>query len=237
MSENGVDLLGIKPIAESINTATKITFEGVSSFLSKICGPAAGEFGFFLQDKVRNWRAGNASNIIAGAALVVNNRPNSERLRAHPRLVNEILEHGSWYEDQEVINMWSGLLATSCTESGQNQGNLYFINLLSQLTSNEVKVLNFICNAAVKSKTPQGVLIADNYETTIDRVKGVYGSDDIHAIDLALDHLREIGLLETGSGLHTFDKPEIYLTPSPVALNLYIRCQGFDGPPPVFFGL
>lgn len=51
--QHGLDVLGIKPVAEAVNTVTKGTVEGASAFLSRICLPAAEEFGFLLQDKVR----------------------------------------------------------------------------------------------------------------------------------------------------------------------------------------
>lgn len=47
MSEDNksLDVLGVKPIADSVNTVTKGTVDGASAFLSRICLPAAEEFG------------------------------------------------------------------------------------------------------------------------------------------------------------------------------------------------
>ncbi len=55
-----LDILGIKPIADSVNTVTKGTVDGASAFLSRICLPAAEEFGLLLRDKVSAWRSNNA---------------------------------------------------------------------------------------------------------------------------------------------------------------------------------
>src|SRR5436190_421992 len=57
--DNSLDILGVKPIGEAINTVVKGTVEGAAAFLGRICLPAAEEFGLFLRDKVSNWRTKN----------------------------------------------------------------------------------------------------------------------------------------------------------------------------------
>ena len=51
-----LDVLGIKPVSESINLVTKAAVDGASEFLRRICLPAASELGLLLQDKVSWWR-------------------------------------------------------------------------------------------------------------------------------------------------------------------------------------
>jgi len=68
LEENkSLDILGIKPIGNSIEKVTSKTMDGASLFLSRICLPAAEEFGFLLQDKVKNWRATNTQEILEKA--------------------------------------------------------------------------------------------------------------------------------------------------------------------------
>ena len=43
-----LDLLGIKPILHAINTFSKGTVDGASAFLSRVCLPAAEEFGLLI---------------------------------------------------------------------------------------------------------------------------------------------------------------------------------------------
>ena len=60
MSENqsqSLDVLGIKPVGEAITTAVKGTVDGAAAFLSRICLPAAEEFGLLLRDRVSHLRA------------------------------------------------------------------------------------------------------------------------------------------------------------------------------------
>lgn len=61
------DIFGIRPLAEAINTLTKGAVDGAGAFLSRICLPAAEEFGLMLRDKVSSWRAKNAVAIIQKA--------------------------------------------------------------------------------------------------------------------------------------------------------------------------
>ncbi len=72
-----LDLLGIKPIADSIHTVTQAVVDGATEFLSRMCLPAAEEFGLLLRDRVSHWRAVNAAKIATKAELLVNGLPDS----------------------------------------------------------------------------------------------------------------------------------------------------------------
>jgi hypothetical protein len=128
------DLLGAKPIAESIHALTEASVKGSSAFLSRICLPAAKEVGLLLRDHVREWRADHANKIVAKAESLVSNQADFDKLQAHPRLVAKIIEQGSWADSDEVQNMWAGLLASSCAIDGFDDSNLIFVDLLSQIT-------------------------------------------------------------------------------------------------------
>ena len=123
---NSLDLLGVRPISESLNTVTRGVVDGLSAFLSRICLPAAEEFGLLLKDKVSSWRAKNAIAIVDKAQAELNFKTNDKR-HAHPILVSSIIENGSWSDCDEIQDMWAGLLASSCTESGGDESNLIFI--------------------------------------------------------------------------------------------------------------
>ncbi|KAF5421991.1 MAG: hypothetical protein C5S45_02980 [Candidatus Methanocomedens sp.] len=145
-----VDVLGIQPIADSINIVTKTA----SEFLNLICRPAAEEFGFLLQDRVRYWRIRNLSNIAFKAKGILEIQNDGFDLSASPRIVHNILENGSWIDNDIIQGMWAGLLASACTKEGKDESNLIFIHLLSQLTFSEVKILNYCCEEAEKKNNP-----------------------------------------------------------------------------------
>lgn len=67
-------------------------------------------------------------------------------------------------------------------------------------------------------------------------LQSVAGTEDIHRIDRELDHLRGLGLIHGGIESYS-DVLTVDITPTALALNLYVRCQGFHGSPVEFFGL
>ena len=151
--DKSIDLLGVKPIARSVEKVTEGAVDGASAFLSRICLPAAEEFGILLRDKVSNWRAKNAIKIIEKSQLLLNEKLSKVVLQAHPRIIYGALESGSWAEDDYMQNLWAGLLASSCTEDGKDESNLIFINILAQLTSGQVALVKYACDHATKIAT------------------------------------------------------------------------------------
>lgn len=107
-----LDVLGIKPVADAFSHVTKATVDGASAFLSRICLPAAEEFVLLVQDVVRAWRAKNAVRVVAAAQAHAEKYFPNQEIHAYPRLVAEVLEHGSWSDDETLQQLWGGLLAS-----------------------------------------------------------------------------------------------------------------------------
>jgi hypothetical protein len=62
--------------------------------------------------------------------------------------------------------------------------------------------------------------------------------DDVQRLDLELDHLCELGLLVQTGGFQPYlgdQATPIAITASALAMHLYVRCQGFVGPPADYF--
>ena len=230
--DQSIDLLGIKPMAESINTVTKGVVEGASSFLGKICLPAAEEFGLLLRDRVSGWRAKNAVAIATKAKELLSEQMAHTVLSAHPRIVYEAIEKGSWAEDPTMQNLWAGLLASSCTQDGKDESNLIFITILSQLTSSQGLVLKHSCEHARVGKSPGGWIVAEHLQVEAEFLAALTGISDPHQIDHQLDHLRSLELI---SGGFDSDSTSAIVTPTALALQLYARCQGYVGSPLDFY--
>jgi len=236
-TEKGLDILGIKPIAEAISKVTTGTIDGAAAFLGRICLPAAEEFGLLLRDRVHQWRAQNIAAITekAKAKLAANAAP--EDAHSHPRLVNSIIEQGSWIQDFEVQEMWAGLLASSCTESGDDESNLIFVTLLSRLTSLQVRVLNFACENAQKYCSSNGLIgVSEDLVVTNDVLLSLTDETDVQRLDRELDYLRSVDLLQGG-----FEQDDLqlnaHLTPTSLAIHLYVRAQGSRRSPIDYFQL
>lgn len=238
-----LDILGIKPIGDAALHVTKVTTDGAASFIARICMPAAEEIGLLLQDKVKRWRARNATAILLVAEeKLAKNQPGAKTF-ALPRLIHAAIENGSWTDDDLIHKMWGGLLASSCTPDGGSETNLIFTSVLSRMTGVQVRLLTYACVATPKIKAKSGLIISgiDPLITKASDLLQVAGLTDIHQLDLELDHLRELGLIQAGFTHHDYpDELEDLsadITATAFALNLYVRSQGYIGPPTDYFGL
>ncbi|MDH4227726.1 MAG: DUF4393 domain-containing protein [Deltaproteobacteria bacterium] len=235
MTEKNADLLGIKSFGEAANTLAKGVVDAAGAFLGRICLPAAEEFGLYLEDKVSAWRTKNTANIVLGAKQILESQGGIKNKHAHPRLVHTILENGSWVEDTDIQKMWAGLLASSCTESGDCEENLMFSNLLKQLTSLQVKILKYACEHSEKYIiTPTGLPFSNALYISTEKLKAITGVVDIHRLDRELDHLRSLELIIGGYN-SLGSNPEI--TPTALSMHLYVRGHGSEESPVSFFGI
>ena len=230
-----LDVLGIKPIAESINKVASATVDGAASFLGRICLPAAEEFGLLLRDRVRGWRAANIAAITARAEARLEYANATDNVHAHPRLVHNILEEGSWTEDPIVQDLWSGLLSSSCTERGDDDSNLLFVNLLSELTKLQARLLKYVCENAQKYASLNGLIQSRRVHITLDTLIEITGESDIHRLDREIDHLREVGLVH--GGFNSDGSTDAHVAPTAIALHMYVRCHGSRESPTDFFGI
>lgn len=222
-----LDLFGIKPIANSIDTVTKGMVDGASAFLSRICLPAAEEFGLLLRDKISGWRSKNTIKIIDAAKTKLDLKSDDNR-HAHPRLVSGILESGSWTDSAEVQDMWAGLLASSCTEKGDDESNLLFINILSQITSTQAKMLNAFCQKVKVTVSKAGWLNSEAISFDLTQLEKITGVADIHRIDRELDQMTAFDLIKGG-----FDPSarNAIIELRSLGIQMYVRCQGQAGDP------
>jgi hypothetical protein len=234
---SGVDILGIKPIADATKIVVKGSVDGASAFLSRICLPAAEEFGLLLRDKVRVWRARNAAGIATRAEKLLTDANAPAGVRAHPRLVGQILEQGSWSDSGDLQQQWAGLLASSCDESGEDDSNLMFVDLLSRLSATQVRILNFAVVHAGKTVSDAGLLMPQIFDVAQQELVALTDVTDLHRLDREVDHLVALGLLVTGLAGFQTRGTQVQLTPAPLALQMYVRCQGFRGDPVAFFGV
>lgn len=224
----------------------KIT-DTIIEFCKNTFGLGTKEIGFFIQDKIRyqRWKWwNNVTQIIEKTK----DMPNMDKsLVIHPRIFFNILDNGGWVDDENLQKMWAGLLVSGRTTDGKDQSNTIFINMLSQMTTSEVKILDYICGASNKILTSEGIVFAEDFDMTTENLLMVSGISDIQKLDLELDHLRSLGLITRPGGFMAIKGPvvekfeipksDVGVTPSGLALNLYIRCKGYSQTPKEYFNL
>ena len=238
INEKSLDILGIKPIADSIKIVVKASVEGAAAFLSRICLPAAEEFGLLLKDKVSFWRSQNLVRMTEKAEKKLELEGGYEGKHMSPRLLSLIVEHSSWIDIDDVQEMWAGLLVSSCTEDGRDEGNIIFINLLSQLTTAQAKILNYACKKAQKKLAPAGWVVAETLTITLEDIQRISGVEDFQRLDRELDHLRALNLIdEFSGGFQRQYSTKANITPSALGLHLFVKCQGSRQSTVDYFGL
>lgn len=242
------DILGIAPYGEALKVSVEKGFAGAEALLSRICLPAAEEFGLMLRDKVSYWRLNNIIKITNKASGKIEFKEGRLELTAHPRVVKEIMDSGSWCDDNNIQEMWAGLLASSCNKSYGDDINLLFANTLKQLTSNQAKILNYLCESCKMRVDKNDLVMAEHLELPIEELRRVIEIESIHRLDCELDHLRNIDLLSNdewglssdahGAGL-VFGQDDIvaHLEPSPFAIALYVKSKGAICSPKEYFKL
>ena len=225
------DLLGLQPVSKAIEKST----DGLGAFLGKICMPVAEEIGLYFQDKVKVWRANNATEIARRAEKLVDANGGIEGKSIHPLLAWKIVENGSFADSSELQDAWAGLLASSCGEHPDDSNHI-FIDILSQLTSLQVKIIDYSCKNSNKFVTKQGLIYSYELSVSKETIFKICDSDDLHRMDREMDKMRASGLfgLLDGGGFHP-DEATVDLTPSPLCLQFYARCCGFNGSPIDFY--
>ena len=233
-----LDILGIKPISSAIDKTTEGTLKGIGAFLNLVCKPALGEFGYLLQDKVRNWRLNNVVKMLDKAKDKLEYKDGSLEVKSHPRVAISIIEKSSYIDDEIVQEMWAGLFASSCDKDGQDDENLIFIDLLQKLTFSQAKLLNYSIENCRKILYPNGLVSADEFRVHCDEIKKITGINDIHRIDRELDYLRTLGLIDENSGGFSVGSDNdlvANLEPTYLALSLYVKSQGSPNNPDIFW--
>ena len=234
--KTGITILGAKPVAEAMNTVVKGTVDGLAEVLKRICLPALEEYGELLRDNVKSWRKSNMIAMAKIAEQILNKSKVPSSHKAHPKIAIKIIEESSWADDDYIQSLWAGLLVSSCTESGVDDGNIIFINLLSQITSSEARILKHVTKKSIKQLSSEGIIECGRLRLTADQIMNCSGCSDISRIYRELNHLRSLGLITGGFGAY-FDSPDAEIGPTTIALQLYVLGEGYSGSTADFFSL
>ncbi len=231
--DKSLDILGIRPVAKAVENVSEKSLQAAGTFLSLICRPALEEFGGLLGDKVRTWRLLNLVKILdkAKGKLEYNYDNDSLKLlKISPRVALPILEHGSMNDNDEVQEMWAGLLASSCSKKGDDE-NLIFVSLLEQLTNSQARILKYISENTDKKIDNRGLIYVDvPIRIEAKELDDVTGISDIHRLDRELDHMRSLQIVEGGFNIGD-EALAVEVMPTALGLHLFVRCQGFVGSP------
>jgi hypothetical protein len=115
---------------------------GSAKLLEKLLGPTADELGLFIRDFSRQ-RMENAKKIIE-CALDKSEMNTHAGRRVAPRVLKHLLDEGSVVDDELAIEYFGGLLASSRTDASCDDRGVYYLSLLSRMSSYQIRA-HYVC--------------------------------------------------------------------------------------------
>jgi hypothetical protein len=208
------------------------------AFLSRISFPSGTAIRQEIRTTLTGHRLWNAIEVALHAESLLASWPDWEQLRCCPPVLLRILHDGSWADEDLMQQCWAGLLATACTETGDDESNRDLVDIFSQLTPTHVRLVTAACTNATKFLTESGVVAARELTCTTDEIMKLSGTRDLLRMGRSLEHLSELGLLEQRFKTSLFvPVVGVNITPTPLGLALSARCHGHRGASEAFYGL
>ena len=208
-------------VAETFRTLRTILF------LCRLCQSEVKEPIFLLDGHLDADRTATLFKIALAAENLLASEPDGGRMRAHPTLVANILREGSWALDDLTMQLWVGLLSSSCSVEAPDDSNQVFVDLLVEITHIEAKIFIHACERALSSapgpeNSASGSIVLGPKEMI--EVTGVYDLTR-NATDLA--YLFNLGLIQKVFDFTSYhDMVSFDITPSSLGLELYKNCRG-----------
>jgi len=184
------------------------------------------------------WRAQNANEVLAKAKKILRrlHKPAEQLRKTHPRLLYTISDQSSWHDGEEMQDMWAGLLVSSSLNQAYDEGNLVFTDILGKMTAGEVRILNHACANETKIVADDGIVVAEQLVCSISELMRIARITEVFCLDFQINHMRSLGLLPYGINLYKLTQQfAADITPSSLALYMFVRCNGFPCSPADYF--
>jgi hypothetical protein len=218
---NIVLLTDHQQVAEMFHTLRTILF------LCRICQAEAEEAIHLLGGQLDAERTANVVKIAIAAEHRLNSDPGFDSMRADPKLVAVILRDGSWAPDDLTLQLWTGLLVSSCSTESPDDANQILAELLVQFTATQAKIFQHACERTLASVQTSGNPAPGAVVLTPKEMVELTGVHDLfrNATDLA--YLFNLGLIEKVFDFTSYhDADQFDITPTLLGLELYKHCHG-----------
>lgn len=210
-------------------SAKELIIAGMIPILNKITGPLAKEVGLFLSTNFRVHRLNNLDKTIK-KSLCKFTYENDKLQLSHmpPKLIFNFLESASLEDNEEIQDLWAGLLYSSC-HVNELETNSIYINILKNLTLFQVRILSYVFKN-LNLKEEEGYIINDtmikiNFTDVINENENI----SIDHIVSQINHLNFLGFLESIIG-RTQDRIKdgvIFFPPTNFCIDFVLKVNGF----------
>lgn len=121
-----------------------------TDLMHNLCGPAFTEYGLAWGDSARAFRLRRLKRLLERTQ----NRIDENKIQPEAvkfSLLNDIMNHGSVEDDDDLQDRWANLLATASDPTKKSRHLVAFPQILSQLTKEEALYLDEMCDVADKT--------------------------------------------------------------------------------------
>lgn len=205
-------------------------------FLCRICQSEARDAVLLLGGQLDAERTETLVRIALSAENLLASEPEADRMRAHPKLVASILKEGSWNNDEMLIQLWTGLLVSSCSVDAQSDGNAApddsnqaLANLLIHVSPTHAKIFIYACERALDSRPDENSPSASIVLNT-DEMATLTGQPDLTRVATEVSYLYYLGLIQKLFPSSSYREIESFdITPTSLGLELFRHCHGHRG--------
>ena len=195
-------------------------------FLCRLCHEQANEALQLFGGELDKPRAEIATEIALGAEKLLASEPGADNMRAHPQIVANILQYGSWAQDDLTRQLWTGLFVTSCQLNAGDESSHDFVDLLVSVTPTQGLILVTACRKAMELGIETGNLPSQQIIFTTQEMIQLTGICDLIRLGVEITRLFDAGLIEKAFVYTSYAPAESFdVTPSRLGLKLYERCK------------
>lgn len=195
-------------------------------FLCRICQSGAEEAILLLGGQFDSDHTETFVKIALSAENLLASEPDADRMRAHPKVVASILKEGSWSLDEVVMQLWTGLLVSSCSVDAPDDSNQVFVNLLIHMTPNQAKIFIHGCERALNSESGGENFPSASIVLNTDEMVNLTGQHDLTRNALDVAYLFNLGMIEKAFDVKSYRDIESFdITPSSLGLELFKHCH------------
>lgn len=200
----------------------------------RLFGPTADDVGQLL----RQWTGSRISNTKRLFQRVQRRDAAAEGGSVAPRVAARVLEDGSWVSDPVTQEYYAGLLLGGRSTDGDDDSALFWVDLVSRMTTNQVR-LHHAIYAAVAAAAPadraplsaaRNGLVDYSVTGALDEINFLIGRRSVEdAVAEAIIGLHHLSLVEAYA-VHVAemspDRPSMSATPTNTGLLLFLRAYG-----------
>jgi hypothetical protein len=195
-------------------------------FLCRLCHEEANQPIQLLGGELDKPRTEIAMEIALGAEKLLSSEPGADKMRAHPQIVANILQYGSWTQDDLTRQLWIGLFVTSCHANALDKSSRDIFDLLVTVSPVQGLILVTACKKLTERGPETGNVSSARVIYTSQEMSRLTGIYDPIKLGVEITRLFDAGLIEKAYVYTSYAPVESFdITPSRLGLKLYERCK------------